>query len=264
MTRASTILISCIALIAALRPPALAATLTTRYEQGKLWVVAHTVQAPELFEAIAKETGVRFVIDSELHPGPLTLDIEGADLERAVRMLVAAVPGAAGQASAYDPGRPPVLKQVSIFGAGKAPSEMNANIYEANPVPTADLEKQQREMIQAGVDSKTAGSIKTLGKAFLGLGTTPEPGSYKPEDLSPEYRSQIPSLMAYGFTLEQAVQNLTMQQEYRAAMKGITGQDGMQSIFGAAIPRPDAPAWQPPWKTPEEALRSLKSAPAHQ
>jgi len=253
---ASRIFILFVALIGVLRLSALAASLETRFENGKLWVSAHTVGAPELFKAIAAKTGVRFRIDSELHPGPMTLEVEGADLERAIRMLIAGVPGAAGHAMAYQAGTPPRLKEVSIFGAGKAPSSMNADVYDAAPAP--DLEKQQREMIAAGVDPQTAASVKKLGTAFLGLGSTPAPGSYRPEDLSPDLRAKIPTLLEWGLTTEQAVQRLTMQQEYAAAMKGLTGQDGAQSLFGAVVPPPWAPAWKPPWKNAAEALQSLK------
>jgi hypothetical protein len=207
------------------------------------------VGAPELFKAIAAKTGVRFRIDSELHPGPMTLEIDGADLERAVRMLVAGMPGAAGHAAAYQPGKPPRLKEVSIFGAGKVPSQMSADVYDATP----DLDRQQREMVRAGVAPETAASINTLGKAFLGLGSTPEPGSYRAEDLSPDLRQQIPNLLEWGLTPEQAVQRLTIQQEYRETMKGLTGQDGMYTLFGAVIPPPWAPAWKPPWTTPPTA-----------
>src|SRR2546421_6025409 len=222
--RISAIALSSIALIAASWLSAAAASLETRFENGKLWVSAHTVGAQELFKAIAAKTGVRFVIDSELRPGPLTVDIDGKDLERAIRMLIAGVPGAAGHAMAYQPGTPPRLKEVSIFGAGKAPSSMNADVYDGAPAP--DLEKQQREMIAAGVDPQTAASVKKLGTAFLGLGSTPVPGSYRPEDLSPDLRAKIPALLQWGLTTEEAVQRLTMQQEYTAAMKGLTGQDG--------------------------------------
>jgi hypothetical protein len=251
ISRVSCLLFSSIALIGALSSSALAASLETRFEKGKLWVSAHEVAAPDLFAAVAAKTGVRFVIDSELRPGPMTVDIDGADLERAIRMLVAGVPGAAGHAVAYHAGRPSRPKEVSIFGAGKAPSQMSADVYEAaNPEPTPDLEKQQREMVQAGVAPKTAASIKTLDKAILGLGSTPEPGSYRPEDLSPDLREKIPSLLEYGYTLEQAVQQLTIQQEYRETMKDLTGQDGMQSLLGAVVPPPWAPAWKPPWTAP--------------
>ena len=70
------ICLSCMALIAMCCLSALAASFETRFENGKLWVSAHTVGAPELFKAIAAKTGVRFRIDSELHPGPMTLEIE--------------------------------------------------------------------------------------------------------------------------------------------------------------------------------------------
>jgi len=262
VSRLPGICLSCIALIATLCLSARAASLETRFENGKLWVSAHKVGAPELFADVAAKTGVRFVIDSELRPPPLTVDIDGKDLERAIRMLIADVPGAAGHAMAYQPGKPPRLKEVSIFGAGKAPSSMNADVYEAGTSPAPDLDKQQREMIAAGVDPHTAGSIKTLGKAFLGLGSTPAPGSYRPEDLSPELRAKIPTLLQNGFTTEQAVQQLTLQQEYREAMKGLTGMDGMQSIFGAVVPPPGAPAWKPPWKNAAEAFQSLDHSPA--
>jgi hypothetical protein len=258
------IFFSCVVLIATLCCSARAASLETRFEKGKLWVSAHTVGAPELFADVAAKTGVRFVIDSELRPPPLTIDIDGKDLERAIRMLIAGVPGAAGHAMAYQPGRPPRLKEVSIFGAGKAPSSMSADVYEAGPKPPPpDLEKQQREMVAAGVDPHAAASIKTLGNAF-GLGSTPAPGSYRPEDLSPDLRAKIPTLLEYGLTTEQAVQQLTIQQQYRETMKGLTGMDGMQSLFGAVVPPPGAPAWKPPWKNAAEAMQSLNHSPGKQ
>jgi hypothetical protein len=68
--------------------------------------------------------------------------------------------------------------------------------------------------------------------------------------LSPDLREKIPSLLEYGYTLEQAVQQLTIQQEYRETMKDLTGQDGMQSLLGAVVPPPWAPAWKPPWTAP--------------
>jgi hypothetical protein len=252
--RLSAAFLACAASIVAFCLPANAAPLETRFENGKLWVSAHAVSAPELFTAVAAKTGVRFRVDSDLRPGPLTIEIAGTDLERAISMLVAGVPGAAGHAVVYQSASPPRLKEVAIFGAGKAPSQMSADVYEAaNAQTTPFLEKQEREMLNAGVAPTTAASIKTLGKAFFGAGSTPKPGSYRPEDLSPDLREKIPTLVEWGYTPEQAVQQLTMQQEYRKTMKDLTGMDGMQSIFGAVVPPPWAPAWKPPWTTPPTA-----------
>src|SRR5215510_5389928 len=118
-------------IIAALALAASAETLHVQFEGGKLSLVARAAPVANVLKAIADETGVRFVVDSEVKPGPITIDLDAMPLERAIRNLLTAIPQAAGHTMTYarDPRGETLLVQVTLFGPGKAPAESAATVY---------------------------------------------------------------------------------------------------------------------------------------
>lgn len=237
---------------------AAAAPVHVRFEKGKLWLSARAVSAPELFSALAERTGVRFVIDSELNPGALTIDIDGLDLERAVRTLVAAIPQAAGHTMSYaQDGDQAQLIEVTIYGPGKAPAGSAAAVYAATapatpgPFPTPDLRERMEKMIEAGVPRETAEKVIGLTEEVQKLQATPAPGSYRAEDLSPASREQLQPLLDRGVPMERAVQMLLLQEKYQDTLRELSTLQARKALSGIPSPLPQtesssAGATEPP------------------
>ena len=208
---------------------AAASPVRIRFEEGKLWLSARAVAASEIFSSVAERTGVRFVIDSELNPGVLTVDIDGLELERAVRSLVAAIPQAAGHTMSYSSENGGTrLIEVTIFGPGKAPAGTGAAVYEATtsatplPFPTPNLQERMEKMVEAGVPRETAEKVMALTQEVQKLQATPAPGSYRPEDLSPASREQLQPLLDRGVAMERAVQMLLLQEKYQETLRELS------------------------------------------
>src|SRR6266511_2696289 len=69
-------------IIAALALAASAETVHVQFERGKLSLAARAAPVADVLRAIADKTGVRFVVDSEVNPGPVTIDLDAMPLER--------------------------------------------------------------------------------------------------------------------------------------------------------------------------------------
>ncbi len=241
-----------LALVAAVAFPAPASGVRVQYGGGKLSVNAESAPAAEVLSAIAAKTGVRFVLDPEIKPGPLTVDIVGMDLERAIRSLVTQVSGAAGHTMTYAPaaGGRPRLKQVTLYGPGKAPAEGSSVVYDAEqspalapalapaPGPTPDLQERKQKMVDAGVPPETAEKVIDLTRQVQLLQATPLPGSYRPEDLSPAGREQLQPLIERGVPMERAVQMLLLQERYQETLKELGRVPGGADL---ALPQPQPP-----------------------
>ena len=222
-----------------------------KYQGGKLWLNARGVPAADLLKALAQKTGVRFVVDSDINPGPITLTLDGMPLERAVRNLVSAIPQAKGHTMTYASAKKggPRLVQVSLFSAGKATAGKGAAVYGdgAEPpvaevdarlpltLPTPNLDDRMEKMIDAGVPRETAEKVITLTREVQKLQKTPAPGTYSPGDLSPESREKLDPLVQRGVPMERAVQMLLLQERYQATLKDLQG------IPASAVPQPPAP-----------------------
>ncbi len=236
------------ALVAAVAFPATAAGVQVQYGGGKLSVSAESAPAAEVLSAIAAKTGVRFVLDPEVKPGPVTIDIVGMDLERAIRNLVTQVSGTAGHTMTYVPaaGGRPRLTQVTLYGPGKTPSEGSSVVYDAEPTPatapatgpTPDLQERMQKMLDAGVPQETAEKVIDLTRQVQLLQATPLPGSYRPEDLSAAGREQLQPLIERGVPMERAVQMLLLQERYQETLKELGRVPGGASL---AIPPPQPP-----------------------
>ena len=111
-----------------------AATVRVQFLDGKLSLAARAAPAADVFKAVADKTGVRFVVDPEIKPDPITIDLDAMPLERAIRNLLTAIPQAAGHTMTYarDPRGEPQLVQVTLFGPGKAPAQGAATVYSAS------------------------------------------------------------------------------------------------------------------------------------
>jgi hypothetical protein len=224
-----------------------AETVRVQFQEGKLSFAARAAPAAEVLQAIADKTGVRFVVDSEVKPGPITIDVEAMPLERAIRNLLTAIPQAAGHTMTYarDPRGEPLLVQVTLFGPGKAPAERGSTVYSSSKqvatpvvVPTPDLEAGKEKMIQAGVRRETAERVINLTRDVQNLQATPAPGSYHPDDLSPASREQLQPLLDRGIPMERAVQMLLLQERYQQTLKKLQHASGE----AASAPRPAPPA----------------------
>jgi hypothetical protein len=234
-------------IIAALALVASAETVHVQFEGGKLSLAARAAPAADVLKAIADKTGVRFVVDSEVKPGPITIDIDAMPLERAIRNLLTAIPQAAGHTMTYaiDPRGEPLLVQVTLFGPGKAPPERGSTVYSASAqvaapvmVATPDLEAGEDELIQAGVPPQTAERVINLNRDVQNLRVTPVPGSYRPEDLSPASREQLQPLLDRGVPMERAVQMLLLQERYRQTLKKLQSMPAGTT----SVPRSTPPA----------------------
>jgi hypothetical protein len=221
-------------------------SVRVEFQEGKLTLSARAAAVPDVLKAVAEKTGVRFVVDSEIKPGPITIDLQAMPLERAIRNLVTAIPQAAGHTMTY--GRGPrgtqQLVQVTLFGPGKAPGEGSSTVYAASAesvtpavLPTPDLEERMDKMVQAGVPRETAERVIALTREVQRLQATPAPGSYHPEDLSPAMREQLQPLVDRGVPMERAVQMLLLQERYQETLKDLSKIPGAQ-LPGLVTPPP--------------------------
>ena len=230
--------------------PATASPVRALFKDGKLTLNARQAPAADVLKVVAEKTGVRFVVDAEIKPGPITIDLDAMPLERAIRNLIATIPQAAGHTMTYGrgPRGTPHLVEVGLFGPGKATAESGSTVYAGagesrTPVvlPTPDLEERMDKMIQAGVPRETAERVISLTREVQKLQATPAPGSYRPEDLSPASRDQLQPLIDRGIPMERAVQMLILQERYQEMLKDLSrvGTDGVDG-FPLATP-PSSP-----------------------
>jgi len=128
-----------LAIFADLALAAPATTVRVQFQDGALSLVARAATAADVFKAVADKTGVRFVVDAEIKPDPITIDIDAMPLERAIRNLLTVIPQAAGHTMTYtrDGRGAPQLVQVTLFGPGKAPAGGRATVYSASGQDTS-------------------------------------------------------------------------------------------------------------------------------
>lgn len=125
----------------------------------RLSIRAHGAPAADVLAEITRVTGVRFAIDPEARLGAVHAEIGPTDPERAIRSLVANIPGVAGSAASYSStgahGRPHLVR-LSLFGPGRAPSGGAAPPVRAPapedrpPAHAADSEGESEEQPAAG------------------------------------------------------------------------------------------------------------------
>jgi hypothetical protein len=198
-----------------------------RFESGRLSVKAYKVKATELFDSVRKRTGVTVVLDEALAGAEVTADFQRLDIERGIRTLVTAVPGASGHSVSYARGRDrrTRLVAVRVFAPGNSrpmPMPTAARVAArptAAPSPTPDLAERVQRMIDAGVAPETAERVMDLTQEVQRLQSTPIPGTLSPDDLGPESREQLQTLMGRGVPMERAVQMLLIQERYRSALE---------------------------------------------
>jgi hypothetical protein len=220
-----------IAILAAASIAAAEASVRAVYKDGKLTLTARRAPAADVLKAVGEKTGVRFVVDAEIKPDPMTIDLDAMPLERAIRNLVAAIPQAAGHTMTYGRSRHGAIQlvQVTLFGPGKTTLGGSSTVYAASaqpgaPVaePTPDLDDRREKMIQAGVPRDTAERVIYLTREVEKLKATPVPGTYRPQDLSPASRDQLQALIDRGVPMERAVQTLLLQERYQETLKDVS------------------------------------------
>jgi hypothetical protein len=223
-----------------------------RFENGKLWLNVRDAPAADLLKAVAQKTGVRFVVDAEVNPGPISLALDGMPLERAIRNLVAAMPQAAGHTMAYAPTKQggTRLVKVTLFGPGKTTAGARSAVYgdgeeprtasAASPgaLPTPNLDDRMDKMLAAGVPRETAEKVIRLTKEVQQLQQTPKPGAFKPEDLTADSREKLQPLVDRGVPMERAVQMLLLQERYQDTLKDLQTTPGAATSAPPELPRP--------------------------
>jgi hypothetical protein len=188
-----------VAVVTLLPTVALAADVEVRFESGRLWVrTDDQVTAQRLFDSIAEKTGVDFVIDPDLAARRLHVEIEGLELERALRQLVTEIPGAGGQSMFYAPGDSGKarLVRVAVFGVGRSPAaapaadrSVEAAVVAAPTPPSADVEAQKKQMIESGMPAETAQKFLDITAETERLQKTP--GAAEALIRSERYRAVI-------------------------------------------------------------------------
>ncbi|MGH7804987.1 MAG: hypothetical protein ACREQJ_11615 [Candidatus Binatia bacterium] len=223
-----------------------------RFESGRLSVRAYKVKATELFDSIRKRTGVTVVLDEALAGAEVSANFQKLDIERGIRTLVTSVPGASGHSVSYARGgdRRTRLVSVRVFAPGNsramptptpprvAALPTAAPITAANPTP--DEDERIRRMMDAGVPRDTAERVMDLTQEVQRLQSTPIPGTLSPEDLGPESREQLQTLMGRGVPMERAVQMLLIQERYRSALEELRRSQATH-LLGDIPPAPPAP-----------------------
>jgi hypothetical protein len=230
--------------VAAAGTPTANPAIVTRFRGGKLWLRTQHAPPNEVLEAIARKTRIRFVAVAEIRGDPLTLDIRGMPLERAIRNVLSAIRQVAGHTMSYghdETGRTRLV-EVGLFVAGAAPSSVSSGVVygrvDSPPpsiLPTVDVEAQIARMVAAGVSREQAEKVIELTQDLRGLQATPAPGTYRPEDLPAAARAELQAVIDRGVPMERAVQMLLLQQKYQTMLKEMT------PIAGVAIPTPPPP-----------------------
>ncbi|MGH7821035.1 MAG: hypothetical protein ACREQ9_14825 [Candidatus Binatia bacterium] len=83
------------------------------------------------------------------------------------------------------------------------------------------MNERLERMVEAGVPRETAEKVIELTAEVGKLRQPPAPGSYRPEDLSPESRKRLDALLEGGVPLERAVQSLLLQEKYQETLKDL-------------------------------------------
>lgn len=224
--------------------PAGAPLIVTRFRDGKLWLRTQSAPARDVLAAVGKKVRIRFVAAAEVGSDPLTLDLRGVPLERAIRRLVASIRTVAGHTTSYrrEPDGSERLVEVALFVGGAPPASGPSPVVYgseqlADPpgVTPIDVDAQIETMVAAGVPRDQAEKVMALTQEIRRLHDTPAPGAYRAEDLSPASRERLQPLLDRGVSLERAVQTLLLQERYETMLRRIT------PVAGLAIPTPPPP-----------------------
>jgi type II secretory pathway component GspD/PulD (secretin) len=224
-----------LALVVGLAHASAAGTVAVRSDAGKLWLDSRAAPAPEVFQAIARETGIRFVVDDELRAGPVTLKLEGADIERVMRHLVREL-DAVGYGVSYRsvPAGGGKAIEVTIYGA-RGPSAKGA-VYEASPSPLPSILAPNHEEL-AGKLTATGVPAETIERV-VALGAELETARAK-ITASPHDRGEVPAdaaasldrLLAMGMSMDEAIRSVLIQQEERRVLGEIAAIPGGSRVF---------------------------------
>jgi hypothetical protein len=156
---------------------ALASGVEVRYAADRLSV--HTggaVVVRQLFDSITESTGVEFLVDPDLRERRVDVQIALAEFERAMRQIVAAIPGAGGHTTVYAKSATGnvAAARVTVFAAGKAATptsgaegaESVEAIAGAPPTPAVTVAlpeipeetyvENERQLVQGGVPEAMA------------------------------------------------------------------------------------------------------------
>jgi hypothetical protein len=175
-----------IAAALAMSVPAFAAEPAVRFESGRLWVrTKGQVDVQRLLESITDRTGVEFLIDPALAAERVALQIDGLELERALRQLVAKIPKAGGQTMSYassGSGEPHLARVTVLRLGGESPaisapagagSAEAAVVAAPELVSASALEANKRQMIESGVPEETADEFNEIMSAAARAQRTP-------------------------------------------------------------------------------------------
>ena len=200
-----------------------------------LWLDSRAATAPEVFTAIARETGIRFIVDEELRPVPVNLKVDGVEIARAIRNLVGEL-GAAGYAMSYrsPPAGRPRLTEVAIYGAGGRSAK--GTVYEATPPPLPSVLAPNYEDLAGalkgtGIPAESVERVIALSGELEAERRRIATGSFDRSDLAPDSVAALEQRLAMGMSMEEAVRAVLSQEEERRVMQEIATVPGGPRVF---------------------------------
>jgi hypothetical protein len=206
------------------------ALLDVRSAGSRLWIRAESVAPVDLLAAVSAETGIAFDLDEDSANGSVTLDVDGLEVEDALRRLVGALPGASAHSFRYAADRPrrARLVAVRVFGPGRLDRAAAAPLPPAEPTtPPPDpreprnAEEHLDRMIAAGLSRETAEKVIELNEHARSLQYRAADASVSSDDLSPESRRHLPALLERGLPMDRAVKMLLLQERYHETLAEI-------------------------------------------
>ena len=212
-----------------------AGTVAVRSDNGSLWLESRATPAPEVFTAIARETGIRFVVDDELRSVPVNLKIEGVEIQRAIRNLVREL-GAAGYAMWYRslPAGAERLAEVVIYGAGGRSAK--GTIYEASRLPLPSILAPKYEDLAGtlkatGIPAETIDRVVSLSRELEAERAKIAASSHDRSDLASDSAAALEPLLAMGMSMEEALRAVLIQEEERKMQQEIAAVPGGPRVF---------------------------------
>jgi len=200
-----------------------------------LWLDSRAAPAPEVLTAIAREAGIRFIVDEALRPVSVNLHVEGVELERAIRNLVREL-DAAGYAMSYRslPAGKPRLTEVAIYGAGGRSAK--GTVYEATPPPLPSILAPNYEDLAgtlkaSGVPAETIERVIVLSGELEAERRRIAMSSHGRSDLAPDSAAALERLLAMGMSTEEAVRAVLIQEEERRVMREMAAVPGGSRVF---------------------------------
>ena len=210
--------------------------MAVRSDDGILWVDSRAAPAAAVFTAIARETGIRFIVGEELRPVAVNLKVEGIELERAIRNLVGEL-DAVGYTMSYQglPAGGARLAEVAIYGAGGRSAK--GTVYEeSRPPPLPSILAPNHEDVAGtlkatGVAAETIERVIALSRDLEAERRRIAASSHDRRDLAPDSAAALEPLLATGMSMEEAVRAVLIQEAEGRVLQEIAAVPGGANVF---------------------------------